>query len=70
MEWLKDNPPIYNHVSANFKRQEVKADLITDQVRKMCCIYGLLERWIHNFRNYYMKLTKQKSGQAVESLTG
>ena len=47
----------------------MKADLIAEKAEKICCTYELLEGWIHNFRNYYVKLIKQKSGQAIESLT-
>ena len=69
MEWLLDNPPIYNHGSAYFKGREVKADLITEKAEKMGCTYGLLDKWIHNFRNYDIKWIKQKSGQVMGSLT-
>ena len=69
IEWLIDNPPIYNHGSSNFKGRELKQDLITRQAQKMSCTYALLHTWIINFRNYYVKLMKMKSGQAADSLT-
>ena len=47
----------------------MKADLVAEKAPKMCCTFGLLDRWIHSFRNFYVKLAKQKSGQAAESLT-
>ena len=61
-EWLIENPPIYNHGSSSFKGRELKQNLITHQAQKMCSTYGLLSTWTQNFRNYYVKLMKQKSG--------
>ena len=69
MKWCRDNPAIYNHWSANYKVREVKQDLIAEKAQKMCCTYGLVDRWINSFRNYYVKLTKSKSGQATGCLT-
>ena len=69
MEWLKDNSAIYNHGSTNYKGRKVKQDLIAEQAQKMCCTYNLMDKWITSFHNYYMKLTKSKSGQVTESMT-
>ena len=35
----------------------------------MCCTYNLLDKWITSCRDYYVKLTKVKSGQAMEHMT-
>ena len=60
VEWLRDNPAIYSHGLANLKGREVKQDLMAEM--------ALLDKWITVFRNYYVKLTKSKSGQAPVSL--
>ena len=69
MEWLRDNPAISNHRSANYKGREVKLGLVAEKAQMTYCTYVLLDRWIKSFRNYYVKLTKSKSVLAAESLT-
>ena len=69
MEWMEKNPALYNQASASWKGKEVKADPTAAQADKMNYSNNLLDKWMTSFWNVYVKLTREKSGQAIELMT-
>ena len=65
---MAQNPCLYNASSSNWKGQETKEYTIAEHFNKINCTHGHLDKYISQ-HNYYMKLTREKSGQISKLLT-
>ena len=70
VEWLQENPFLYDRGHPQYKNKSKKARTMEEQAKKLGIKKEELARWVHTKRTRFGKLTKMsKSGSGQTSLT-
>ena len=67
--WMSQHQALCNGSASSWKGRNNKLDLVRVKANELRCSFRLLIKWMNTQGNYYTKLTREKSGQAVKFLT-
>ena len=70
VDWLEDNPIMWNTLMMKYKCQDKKKKLWEDQAALMGKSYQTIFTWYTSARDTHTKLLKTKSGSGAQRLTG
>ena len=69
VNWVKDNPVLYNKGAEYYKRGVDKKQLWADKAKEVGIPLADLQKWYETNRTRYGKISKRKSGDGARQLT-
>jgi hypothetical protein len=66
IEWLKGNPYLWMRSKKGYKQKRAAWDM---KAQELNISFEHLEQWWKNIKDWYIKLSKKTSGQAIKMLT-
>lgn len=69
LEFLQDNPVLWNVKMTDYRRTDKKGKIWEDQAQRMDKTSELLRGWFKSLRDNHTRLDKKKSGDGAPELT-